>query len=85
MKRPVLFLFLVAVVAVLIVLIGRNPPDIEALRGRIAEIGQWRADQPLLVAGLFFLAYVGVTALSLPLAAWMTLAAGALFGFGWGR
>jgi len=83
-KRPVLFVILALVVATLILLIGRNPPDLDGLRSQIAEIGQWRADQPLLVAGLFFLAYVGVTALSLPLAAWMTLAAGALFGFGWG-
>jgi uncharacterized membrane protein YdjX (TVP38/TMEM64 family) len=37
----------------------------------------------VLVLGGFFLLYVGVTALSLPGAAVMTLAAGALFGF-WG-
>ncbi len=39
------------------------------------------ADQPVLVLGGFFLLYVAVTALSLPGAAIMTLAAGALFGF----
>jgi len=39
------------------------------------------ADQPMLVLGGFFLLYVAVTALSLPGAAIMTLAAGALFGF----
>ena len=33
-----------------------------------------------LAAGLFFLAYVAVTAASLPGAAVMTLAAGAIFG-----
>ena len=36
--------------------------------------------QPWLAAGVFFLAYVAVTALSLPGAALMTLLAGALFG-----
>ena len=36
--------------------------------------------QPLLSAGFFFAAYVAVTALSLPGAAIMTLAAGAVFG-----
>ncbi len=39
---------------------------------------------PLLTAGLFFLVYVAVTGLSLPGAALMTLAAGALFGLLWG-
>ncbi len=39
------------------------------------------ARYPLLVTGAFFIIYVGVTALSLPGAAVMTLAGGALFGF----
>ena len=39
------------------------------------------ADHPILVTGAFFIIYVGVTALSLPGAAVMTLAGGALFGF----
>ncbi|MCF8030582.1 MAG: TVP38/TMEM64 family protein [Desulfohalobiaceae bacterium] len=39
------------------------------------------AQHTVLVLGGFFLLYVGVTALSLPGAAVMTLAAGALFGF----
>ena len=39
------------------------------------------AQHTVLVLGGFFLIYVGVTALSLPGAAVMTLAAGALFGF----
>ncbi len=41
-------------------------------------------DNPLLVAGIFFLVYVLVTALSLPGAAVMTLAGGGLFGLLWG-
>lgn len=40
---------------------------------------QYRAN-PLLIIGVFFLIYVAVTALSIPGAAVMTLAAGALFG-----
>ncbi len=39
------------------------------------------ARHPVLVTGAFFIVYVGVTALSLPGAAVMTLAGGALFGF----
>jgi pyruvate/2-oxoglutarate dehydrogenase complex dihydrolipoamide dehydrogenase (E3) component/uncharacterized membrane protein YdjX (TVP38/TMEM64 family) len=42
------------------------------------------ASSPWLVGGIFFLIYVAVTALSLPGAAVMTLAAGALFGLVWG-
>ena len=42
------------------------------------------ADRPLLVLGGFFAVYVGVTALSLPGAAIMTLLAGAIFGLGIG-
>lgn len=40
--------------------------------------------RPLASAGAFFVIYVAVTALSLPGAAIMTLAGGALFGLGWG-
>ncbi len=39
---------------------------------------------PISVSALFFLAYVAITALSLPGAALMTLLAGAIFGFWWG-
>jgi uncharacterized membrane protein YdjX (TVP38/TMEM64 family) len=42
------------------------------------------AAHPFVTTGAFFLGYVLVAALSLPGAAVMTLAAGALFGFGWG-
>ncbi|MEE4338666.1 FAD-dependent oxidoreductase [Erythrobacter sp.] len=50
---------------------------IKAVAGRIDA---FYADNPALVIGGFFLAYVAVTAASLPGAAIMTLAAGALFG-----
>jgi pyruvate/2-oxoglutarate dehydrogenase complex dihydrolipoamide dehydrogenase (E3) component/uncharacterized membrane protein YdjX (TVP38/TMEM64 family) len=44
------------------------------------EIETWRAAHPLVAAGAFVATYVAVTALSLPGAALMTLAGGALFG-----
>ena len=50
------------------------------IKQRQAGFAQLYADDPLLVAGAFFAIYVGVTALSLPGAAIMTLAAGAIFG-----
>lgn len=84
MRKPFLFAALAILVGALIWLIGRNPPDIDMLRGHIVDLHAWRMERPLLVAVLFFAAYVAVTALSLPLAAWMTIAGGALFGFGTG-
>ena len=53
---------------------------LEGLKGSMAQFSQWREQSPVLVIGAFFLLYVLVTALSLPGAAILTLAAGALFG-----
>ncbi|WP_182406498.1 FAD-dependent oxidoreductase [Psychrobacter sp. GP33] len=53
---------------------------LDGLKGSMAEFEQYKAQSPLLVIGGFFLLYVLVTALSLPGAAILTLAAGALFG-----
>ncbi|MES0873431.1 FAD-dependent oxidoreductase [Sinimarinibacterium thermocellulolyticum] len=55
-----------------------------ALKTQLTEIQAWRASQPLLATAVFFMVYVLVTALSLPGAAAMTLAAGAVFGLVWG-
>jgi len=62
--------------------------------GRFLELSVLKAQQEqlselieanlLLSLALLFVVYVAVTALSLPGAAVMTLAGGALFGFGWG-
>jgi pyruvate/2-oxoglutarate dehydrogenase complex dihydrolipoamide dehydrogenase (E3) component/uncharacterized membrane protein YdjX (TVP38/TMEM64 family) len=49
-----------------------------------ADWQAWRTAQPVLAGVLFFAGYVAAAALSLPGAAVMTLAAGALFGLGWG-
>ena len=57
---------------------------LEALKARQGEIAAWRDAQPLLAAAVVFAVYVAVTALSLPGAAVMTLAVGALFGLWWG-
>ncbi len=57
---------------------------LDGLKSGQAQFEAWRAASPLLAAGGFFLAYVLVTALSLPGAAIMTLAGGALFGLLYG-
>ena len=54
------------------------------IKGAQGDLEAWRAAQPLRAAAAFFAGYVVVSALSLPGAAAMTLAAGALFGLGWG-
>lgn len=53
---------------------------LESLKARQADLARLVEDRPLLLIGGFFLVYVAVTALSLPGAAIMTLAAGAVFG-----
>ena len=58
--------------------------SLATIKSRQAELEAWRAAQPVVAALLFFAGYVAVTALSLPGAAVMTLAAGAIFGLGWG-
>ncbi|WP_076420945.1 bifunctional TVP38/TMEM64 family protein/FAD-dependent oxidoreductase [Colwellia sp. UCD-KL20] len=53
---------------------------LEGLKNSMDQFSQWREQSPVLVIGGFFLLYVLVTALSLPGATILTLAAGALFG-----
>ncbi|HQY43691.1 MAG TPA: FAD-dependent oxidoreductase [Paracoccaceae bacterium] len=82
-KKPVLLILAVIVAFWLYHRLGAEIRNLSDLRAALGSVGELRAAHPLQVAGVFFLAYIAVTALSLPLALWMTLAAGALFGF-WG-
>ena len=66
-----------ALVAAFFVLDLRQYLSVEFFRGLLAE-------DPRRTALVFFLAYVAVTGLSLPGAAVLTLAAGAIFGLLWG-
>ena len=58
--------------------------SLEYFKNQQVAIEAWRAAHPLQAALVFFLAYVAVTGLSLPGAAVMTLAGGAIFGLFWG-
>ncbi|MDQ5907913.1 MAG: hypothetical protein QG599_3 [Pseudomonadota bacterium] len=58
--------------------------SLDFVKSQQAAIDAWRTTQPMLTAGIFFAVYVAVTGLSLPGAAIMTLAAGAIFGVWWG-
>lgn len=57
---------------------------LDGLKGGLDQFVAWRDHAPVLVGFAFLGAYVLVTALSLPGAAIMTLAAGAVFGLAWG-
>jgi pyruvate/2-oxoglutarate dehydrogenase complex dihydrolipoamide dehydrogenase (E3) component/uncharacterized membrane protein YdjX (TVP38/TMEM64 family) len=80
-KRPALIIAVLIGAVLLYLLLGPEHPDLYGLRARVEALRAYQSAHPLFVAAAFFLAYVAVTALSLPLAVWMTLAAGALFGF----
>ena len=77
---------IVLILAVLMLVIGFFYFDLnelltlEGLKGSMNQFDQYKAQAPWLVIGGFFLIYILVTALSLPGAAILTLAAGALFG-----
>lgn len=57
---------------------------LSTIKSSQAQLEAWRAAQPLQTALIFFAVYVLATALSLPGAAVLTLAGGAIFGLGWG-
>lgn len=77
-------LLIIALVAALVaVFFGFGLDDyftLTQLKSSQETFGQWLHDFPVLVPAVYFAVYVLVTALSLPGAAIMTLAGGALFG-----
>jgi pyruvate/2-oxoglutarate dehydrogenase complex dihydrolipoamide dehydrogenase (E3) component/uncharacterized membrane protein YdjX (TVP38/TMEM64 family) len=84
MKKALLLLLVLALAAAFFASGLHRQLDLDALKAGMGGFAAWREASPLLVAALYFAAYVAVTALSLPGAAVMTLAGGALFGLGWG-
>jgi pyruvate/2-oxoglutarate dehydrogenase complex dihydrolipoamide dehydrogenase (E3) component/uncharacterized membrane protein YdjX (TVP38/TMEM64 family) len=58
--------------------------SLDFFKSQQAAIENYRAQQPLLAAAIFFVVYVAVTALSFPGAALLTLVGGAVFGLLWG-
>ncbi|MCZ8016385.1 MAG: FAD-dependent oxidoreductase [Limnobacter sp.] len=79
MKKIVLLL-IVAAVALVFAFDLHSLLTLESLKGSLEQFRGFQAESPWLVGGIFFAAYVVVTAFSIPGAAVMTLAAGALFG-----
>ena len=84
LKKTLLLSLLLALIVVVWQLGWLEALTFENLKRHQTDMVAFRDAQPLLVSGLYFLMYVGVTALSLPGAVIMTLAGGAIFGLGWG-
>ena len=71
------------ILAVIIILVASGAADflsLDALKARQTELADLVDERPILALVVFFLAYVAVAALSIPGAAVMTLAGGAIFG-----
>ena len=82
-KLLLLFVLAAAVTAYFALDLGRYL-TLDFFRSQQAAIDAYVSAQPVQSGLLFFLVYVAVTGLSLPGAAIMTLAAGAIFGLLWG-
>lgn len=81
MKRTVLFLALIALVVGAYLLFGDNLPNLADLKANIDGLRGWIDERPVQAHAAFFLLYIVIAALSLPIAVLVTLAGGALFGF----
>ena len=80
-KKIIVLLVLAILVAVFFLFDLHQYLTLAELKARQAQFAAYYAEHRLLTLSLYFLLYVVVTALSLPGAAVMTLAGGALFGF----
>jgi pyruvate/2-oxoglutarate dehydrogenase complex dihydrolipoamide dehydrogenase (E3) component/uncharacterized membrane protein YdjX (TVP38/TMEM64 family) len=83
MKKPALLALMAALIGAILWATQGQDFTVQALRDQLSALDHWRSQRAFAFAAMFFLVYVAVTALSLPFAVWMTLAAGAVFGF-WG-
>ncbi len=84
MKKLAILALLAALVAAYFVFDLGQYLTLEGIKAVAADLTAFQQDNALAVIAGFFLAYVLVTAASIPGAAIMTLAAGALFGVVWG-
>ncbi len=84
-KKQIIVLALVAVaVALWFALDLGSYLQFDAIKARMGEFRDYYAENPVVTGAVYFIIYIIVTGLSLPGAAVMTLAGGALFGFWYG-
>ena len=82
-KIAVVVVLAILVVAFIWLDLGRYL-SLEYLKARQADIDAFYRENPVMVLAGYFVAYVAITGLSLPGAAILTLAGGAVFGLLWG-
>ena len=83
-SRLYLLLLLLILIGVFVAFDVTQYLNLDLIKSRQDDLVLWRSNHPLRAAASFFCVYVMVAALSLPGAAVMTLAAGAIFGLGYG-
>jgi uncharacterized membrane protein YdjX (TVP38/TMEM64 family) len=84
MKRAIVMLLVAALIVAFFVFDFGRFLTLESLKAQQAAIATYRNAHPWLTALIYFGIYVAVTGLSLPGAAVLTLAGGAVFGLVWG-
>ena len=82
--RVILLAGVVALIAAFFAFDLAHYITLDYFKSQQAAINELYAAHPLRTAAIFFVIYVALTALSIPGATVMTLAAGAIFGLLWG-
>ena len=82
--KMVLALLLVSAFLLLYSVMQDQTLNIAYVQAKVVDFGVWRQSNAGLFVGFFVVIYITITALSLPFAVWLTLAAGLLFGLWWG-
>ncbi len=83
-SRIALLAFIVALIAAFFIFDLQSYLTLETLKSQQASIDTYRSNHPGMAVAIYALIYIAVTGLSLPGAAILTLAGGAVFGLLWG-
>ena len=84
LSRWVLLAVIAALIAAFFIFDLQQYLTLETLKAQQAAIDTYRSNHPVLAVAIYALIYIVVTGLSLPGAAILTLAGGAVFGLFWG-
>lgn len=83
-SRILILLFFAILIGIFSLFDFEHLLTLETLKAQQTALKAWRSAHPILAAASYFTLYVAVVALSLPLAAVLSLAGGAVFGLVWG-
>jgi len=84
LSRIALLAFIAALIAAFFIFDLQSYLTLETLKAQQASIETYRSNHPGMAVAIYALIYIAVTGLSLPGAAILTLAGGAVFGLVWG-